>query len=101
MPSVADIAGINRLLAPILANAAAAVSGMAEGVEYQVDRTRPTIAMTMFGVSTKGGTWVRRFLEQAGCEVVVFHANGTGGATMEDLIRAGTFAACSTGPRQK
>ncbi|MBV9597439.1 MAG: Tm-1-like ATP-binding domain-containing protein [Chloroflexi bacterium] len=92
MPSVADIAGLNSVLTPILANAAAAVSGMAEGVAAvrpKVDR--PSIAMTMFGVTTRGGTYAREFLEAAGCEVVVFHANGSGGATMEDLIRRGTF----------
>jgi uncharacterized protein (UPF0261 family) len=92
MPSVADIAGLNNLLKPILANAAAAVCGMAEGAHVQLDKSRPTIGMTMFGVTTKGGTFVRRFLEAAGCEVVVFHANGTGGATMEDLIRRRSFA---------
>jgi uncharacterized protein (UPF0261 family) len=93
MPSVADIAGLNSVLKPILANAAAAVCGMAEGSAVAVDRSRPTIAMTMFGVTTRGGTFVRQFLEDAGCEVVVFHANGSGGATMEDLVRRGTFAA--------
>jgi uncharacterized protein (UPF0261 family) len=93
MPSVADIAGLNSLLKPILANAAAAVCGMADGIAVDVDRSRPTLAMTMFGVTTKGGTFVRQFLEDAGCEVVVFHANGSGGATMEDLVRRGTFAA--------
>ena len=92
MPSVADVAGVNTLLGPILANAAAAVCGMAEGVEIRLDRTRPTIALTMFGVTTRGGTFVRRFLEEAGCEVVVFHANGTGGKTMEELAAQGAFA---------
>jgi len=92
MPSVADIAGVNSLLGPILANAAAAVCGMAEGVGTAPDRSRPTIALTMFGVTTRGGTLARRFLEEAGCEVIVFHANGTGGKTMEDLIRQGVFA---------
>jgi uncharacterized protein (UPF0261 family) len=95
MPSVADIAGLNSLLRPILANAAAAVCGMLDGVHIPArpNDSRPTIAMTMFGVTTAGGTYARQCLEQAGCEVVVFHANGNGGATMEDLIRRGTFAA--------
>jgi uncharacterized protein (UPF0261 family) len=92
MPSVADVSGVNRLLGPILANAAAAVCGMAEGTGVKLDISRPTIALTMFGVTTRGGTLVRQFLEAAGCEVVVFHANGTGGRTMEDLIAQGTFA---------
>jgi uncharacterized protein (UPF0261 family) len=46
----------------------------------------------MFGVTTHGATFARQFLEEAGCDVVVFHANGTGGATMENLIRQGVFA---------
>lgn len=92
MPSVADIAGLNKLLAPILANAANAVCGMVEGKQPVLDQNKPLIAMTMFGVTTQGGTFVRHFLEEAGCEVVVFHANGSGGATMEDLIRRGVFA---------
>jgi uncharacterized protein (UPF0261 family) len=92
MPSVADVSGVNRLLGPILANAAAAACGMAEGTVVTLDTSRPTIALTMFGVTTRGGTLVRQYLEQADCEVVVFHANGTGGRTMEDLIARGTFA---------
>jgi uncharacterized protein (UPF0261 family) len=91
MPSVADIAGLKSLLSPILANAANAVCGMAEVSAPPADRSRPVIAMTMFGVTTAGGTLVRHFLEEAGCEVVVFHANGSGGATMEDLVRRGVF----------
>jgi uncharacterized protein (UPF0261 family) len=93
MPSVADVAGLNKVLTPILSNAAAAMCGMVEGGQVTPDVGRPTIAMTMFGVTTSGGTAVRQLLEQAGCEVVVFHANGNGGATMEVLIRRGTFAA--------
>ncbi len=93
MPSVADIAGLNALLTPILANAAAAMCGMVERGPLPSREPRPTIAMTMFGVTTTGGTYVRQFLERAGCEVVVFHANGNGGATMEELIGRGTFTA--------
>ncbi len=93
MPSVADIAGLNMLLKPILANAAAAMCGMVAAGQFMPTESRQTLAMTMFGVTTTGGTYVRQLLERAGWEVVVFHANGNGGATMEDLIRRGTFAA--------
>ena len=93
MPSVADIAGMNSVLTPILANAAAAICGMADRGELPYTAPRPVIALTMFGVTTRGGNMVRQFLEAAGNEVVVFHANGTGGATMEDFVRRGTFAA--------
>ena len=93
MPSVVDIAGVNRLLAPVLANAAAAICGMAEGVDVAQPPERPTVALTMFGVTTEGANHVRRFLTDAGCEVIVFHANGAGGQTMERLVREGAFKA--------
>lgn len=91
-PSVADIAGLNRVLRPILANAAAAISGMVVAGNTPPSDERPAIALTMFGVTTRGANFARHFLEDAGYEVIVFHANGSGGATMEDLVRRGTFA---------
>jgi uncharacterized protein (UPF0261 family) len=66
---------------------------MAAGVELDAVPPRPTVAVTMFGVTTEGGTHLRHFLEDGGCEVVVFHANGAGGQTMERLIREGAFDA--------
>jgi uncharacterized protein (UPF0261 family) len=93
LPSVVDIAGVNRLLAPVLANAAAAACGMADGPGPEAAPDRPVVAVTMFGVTTAGATHLRRFLAEQGCEVVVFHANGTGGATMEQLTRHGAFDA--------
>jgi uncharacterized protein (UPF0261 family) len=89
MPSIVDIAGINRLSSQILANAAGAIVGMA-GVERTIQaEERPLVAATMFGVTTPCVTRARAVLEEAGYEVLVFHATGTGGRTMEELIRAG------------
>jgi uncharacterized protein (UPF0261 family) len=93
LPTVADIAGVNRLLGPILVNAAGAISGMAEQPPVDFPAKRATIAMTMFGVTTAGGDVLRRTLEEAGCEVVVFHATGAGGLAMERLAREGRFDA--------
>jgi uncharacterized protein (UPF0261 family) len=92
MTSVVDIAGVNRVLAPVLTNAAAAICGMAEGVDAPERSAKPAIAVTMFGVTTKGAGHLRRFLEESGYEVVTFHANG-GGRTMERFVREGAFAA--------
>lgn len=92
LSSVVDISGLNRILIPVLANAAAAICGMARSTAIVPDVSRPTIALTMFGVTTRGGTLLRRFLENHGCEVLVFHANGFGGATMETLAAHGMFA---------
>ena len=43
----------------------------------------------MFGVTTPCVEKAREVLEQAGYEVLVFHATGTGGQAMEGLIRDG------------
>src|SRR5438034_10659055 len=53
---------------------------------------RPLIAATMFGVTTPCVQQARKILEDAGYEVIVFHATGNGGQAMESLIREGVFA---------
>ncbi len=91
MYPVVDIAGLNRLSRQIMANAAGAVCGMT-GQSFPQQEHKPLIAATMFGVTTPCVTQVRERLEQAGYEVLVFHATGTGGRAMEGLIRDGYFA---------
>lgn len=94
MYSVVDIAGINRLSARILANAAAAVAGMAlaYGAAGDVMSGKALVAATMFGVTTPCVTVARQRLEELGYEVLVFHAVGTGGQAMESLVSAGFIA---------
>jgi uncharacterized protein (UPF0261 family) len=86
--SVVDVAGINRLSAAILTNAAGAVVGMAEA-EPPKTTDRPLIAASMFGNTTACVDRARKALEDAGYEVLVFHATGSGGQTMESLITDG------------
>ncbi len=94
MPSVVDVAGINRLSRAIYANAAGAIAGMVKTeAEATVDE-RPLIAASMFGNTTAAVDHARGLLEAEGYEVLVFHATGSGGRTMEDLIRDGYIAAC-------
>ena len=88
MYSVVDIAGVNRLSRQILTNAAGAIAGMINAVVPVAD-DKPLIAATMFGVTTPCVTKAREILEAAGYEVLVFHATGTGGRAMEDLVRGG------------
>lgn len=92
MPSIVDIAGINRLSSQILSNAAGAIAGMVKVERPKAANEKPLIAATMFGVTTPCVTKARETLEKAGYEVLVFHATGTGGRTMEELIRAGFIA---------
>jgi uncharacterized protein (UPF0261 family) len=88
MYSVVDIAGLNRFSRRILANAVGAVCGMVEQ-EVPEAEDRPLLAATMFGVTTPCVTRVRERLEEAGYEVLVFHATGAGGQSMEALIADG------------
>jgi uncharacterized protein (UPF0261 family) len=89
MYSVVDIAGVNQISATILANAAAAIAGMALAPRVEVTEPRPLVAASMFGVTTPCVTAARERLEELGYEVLVFHATGTGGASMEALVKAG------------
>jgi uncharacterized protein (UPF0261 family) len=89
MPAVADVAGLNRISRGVYARAAAAISAMAEegaATPAEGKTDRPLVAATMFGVTTPCVLRARERLEAAGCEVVVFHATGTGGKTMEQLV---------------
>src|SRR5213592_2121283 len=87
--SVVDIAGLNRVSERILANAAGAIAGMAKVAAPEAAGSRPLIGATMFGVTTPCVTRARERLEELGYEVLVFHATGTGGQSMEALAKGG------------
>jgi uncharacterized protein (UPF0261 family) len=93
MSSIVDISGINRLSEPILVNAAGAIAGMAEVYASFVPSAsaKPLLGATMFGVTTSAVTTARERLEELGYEVLVFHATGVGGDTMESLIQSGVI----------
>ncbi|MFF3672845.1 Tm-1-like ATP-binding domain-containing protein [Streptomyces sp. NPDC002120] len=101
MYSVVDIAGINSVSGPVLANAVEAVAGMARAyarasLELRPPRlgagARPLIAASMAGVTTAGVDAARERLTDLGYEVLVFHVSGTGGRTLETLAGQGVFA---------
>ncbi len=91
MYSVTDIAGLNRISRRVLANAAHAIAGMARAPAPDVTDERPAIGITMFGVTTPCVTAVAAALE-AEYDCLVFHATGTGGASMEKLADSGLLA---------
>lgn len=94
--SVVDISGLNRISRLVLSQAARAMSGLVtrSGPEaaagFKADK--PLVAATMFGVTTPCVERARETLENAGCEVLVFHATGNGGRAMESLIDEGLIA---------
>ncbi|MBN1227438.1 MAG: Tm-1-like ATP-binding domain-containing protein [Deltaproteobacteria bacterium] len=85
MPSVADIAGLNRFTKRSISNAAGAIVGMLVNTEPEVIEA-PLMFMSMHGATTGCGLKVRSLVENAGYEVVVFHAIGVGGDTLEEAI---------------
>ncbi len=91
MYSVLDIAGVNRISARILGNAAGGIAGMATAYAGPIPDMghKPMIGATMFGVTTPSVTKARELLEARGYEVLVFHATGAGGQSMEALVNGG------------
>lgn len=91
MPSIVDVNGLNRISRMIFTRAAGAICGM---VEAQLDETagKPLIVASMFGNTTTCINQAKAILEEAGYEVLVFHATGSGGQAMESLIESGMVA---------
>jgi uncharacterized protein (UPF0261 family) len=96
MHSVVDISGLNRFSTSVLTRATGALVGMIHyGGANQFfatlggDGQKPVVTATMFGVTTPCVEVARSVVEGGGYEVLVFHATGTGGTTMESLIADG------------
>jgi uncharacterized protein (UPF0261 family) len=91
--SVVDISGLNRISRTVLTNAVNAMIGMVRSKTHGLPLVgladKPLVAASMFGVTTPCVEAARKVLEAAGYEVLVFHATGTGGMTMESFIRDG------------
>ena len=92
MPSIVDVAGINSISRVIYKNAAGAIAGMVQMDAPVAAGEKPLLAASMFGNTTICVDRARSELENAGYEVLVFHATGTGGKTMESLIADGYIA---------
>lgn len=88
VPSVTDMAGLNRLSRVILSNAAHALVGAVTAPRPAPDAGRPAIGLTMFGVTTPCVTAITALLRDR-FDGLVFHATGTGGRAMERLLDQG------------
>ncbi|GGG03742.1 Tm-1-like ATP-binding domain-containing protein [Paenibacillus aceti] len=88
-PSIVDVSGLNSFSIKIFTNAVHAIAGMVQFESAPPQDKKPLIAATMFGVTTPSVDFAREYLEEQGYEVLVFHATGTGGQTMESLVESG------------
>ncbi|MGF1577801.1 MAG: Tm-1-like ATP-binding domain-containing protein [Gemmataceae bacterium] len=94
MHSVVDMCGLNRLSRTVLHNAAQAIIGMVQH-RLSPDTTgqdKPLVAATMFGVTTPCVEAARKIVQENDKEVLVFHATGTGGQTMESFLSDGIIS---------
>ena len=90
---VVDLAGgpnLNRVERKVLTNAANAITGMVEG-EASSGEDNPMVAASMIGITTPCVQAAKLILEARGYEVVVFHANGAGGAALEEMVHSGSI----------
>jgi len=93
MYSVTDILGLNPVMRTILANAAGAAVGMSQANVPMESSEKPLVGVTTVGITTQGAMKAIDVLEDAGYETIVFHAVGTGGRAMEQLMEEGVIGA--------
>jgi uncharacterized protein (UPF0261 family) len=117
VPAVGDLlGGTNRLTREILTRAAAMMAAMIDthaaatppglttpsvGERASAPQRRaqsasqqaPVVALTTLGNVEPAARGIIRGLDDAGLEVIPFHASGAGGSAMEELIERGMFAA--------
>jgi uncharacterized protein (UPF0261 family) len=82
-------AGLNKVTRTILNNAAGAIVGMATPPEIEAADDRPLIGCMMFGVTTPCVLRASKYFEERNYDVLINHAVGSGGRSMEELIRDG------------
>ena len=94
MFAVSDILGLNVFSRKILANAAAAAWGMAQSEQcITKSEAKGVIGMSNLGVLTQGAMRAIKLFEEAGYEVITFHAIGAGGDAMEQMMKEGIINA--------
>lgn len=94
-PSIVDVAGLNRISRIIYKNAVGALVGMLlHGASEEIAKKpeKPVVVISMFGNTTPCVEKVKELLGDS-YEILVFHATGTGGRTMEMLIDEGLVSA--------
>ncbi len=89
IPSIVDVAGLNRISTMIFSRAVGAICGMVEAELAKTTDEKPIITASMFGNTTECVDMCREMLTEKGYEVLIFHATGTGGKTMESLVSEG------------
>lgn len=93
MPSIVDVAGLNSISKTVMRQAAGSISGMMEVDDKVDEENERRIAISVFGNTTLCVDTSSKHLKNRQFDVLTFHSVGTGGQTMESLIRDGYFDA--------
>lgn len=92
-PSVSDVLGLNPFLKRVLLNAASAICAMAQNTGDIIIEKGLLIGISNVGITTPGAMKAIALFQEAGYETIVFHAVGTGGRAMEQMIKEGIIGA--------
>lgn len=93
MPSIVDVAGLNRISKTVIRQAAGAINGMMDVSKYDDEQNIRSIAISVFGNTTICVDTCSELLRSRQYEVLTFHSVGSGGRTMESLTQDGYFDA--------
>jgi len=95
MYPIVDIEGRNRVLDAMIDRLAdvAVASASTPRLDSAKTASRPTVGISMFGVTTPAVSACRALLEAQGDEVLAFHANGAGGRSIEKFVEEGLLSA--------
>jgi uncharacterized protein (UPF0261 family) len=90
MYSVVDMLGMNSISRLVLTRAAGAVCGMMAANNNR-EKELPRVALSLFGFITKAAENIKSLLEKNHFEVIPFHANGSGGMAMDEMMEDSFF----------
>lgn len=91
IPSIVDVAGLNKISRVLINQAAGALAGMISAGMPEDEAIKGTIAISIFGNTTPCVDACSALLTAQGYEVMTFHSVGAGGRSMEALIRDQCF----------
>lgn len=93
--SIIDILGLNSFSRRLFTQAARAVCAMVDAAHFPPEKEKPLVGITMFGITTPCIMKIQKLMTERSprYDLVAFHARGSGGRTMEELIRQGILQA--------
>ena len=93
IPTMVDIAGLNDELRRVFTSSAAMIAGLCKRSANDVGAEQRSVALTALGATAGAAEAVMANLRALGEEVMVFHANGFGGAAFTRFARVGAYKA--------